>query len=120
MEVWVSPVTNADGHPWTIELARVHAMPGRLEDVASGTTDEVGIARFEGIPFGDYKVSVVSTSGEKWFFEDREISHQDEVVSITLEEVWVEGTVAIGDEPLAAELWFGGRYIRRGPIPFGE
>ncbi len=108
VEVWVSPVTNADGHPWTIEFARVHAMPGRLEDVASGTTDEVGIARFESIPFGDYKVSVVSTSSEKWFYENREISHQDEVVSITLEEVWVEGTVGIGDEPLAAELWFGG------------
>ena len=108
VEVWVSPMTGPDGLPWTIDLARMHAMPGRLVAVASGTTDEAGITRFESIPFGDYKVSVVSAGGERWFYEDRGVSHQDEVVSISLEEVWVVGTVSIGDEPLLAELWFGG------------
>ncbi|HSL18328.1 MAG TPA: carboxypeptidase-like regulatory domain-containing protein [Methylomirabilota bacterium] len=108
VEIWVTPFTDLEGSPWTIELARLHAMPGRLEEVASKTTDEVGIARFEDIPFGDYKVSAISSGGERWLFEDRRVSNSDEVLTLTLDQEWVEGTVNYGDEPLTADLWFGG------------
>lgn len=58
-------------------------------------------------------MEVRDEDGGRWWSETLDLTTAPEIVEISLDVVWVEGSVTLGGEPLAAKLEFGGRYGMR-------
>ena len=105
--VVVSPPTSGR-KAWRVELLGVRT--GDLEGLEEGTTDEEGRWRSRRLPAGPYTVRVLSPEGAAMAWEEIELAPGRDEVEIELALVRVTGEVRIGEEPLAAKLWFGGRF----------
>lgn len=109
MEVAIQPTTDPLGGAWRMLLIK---MP-EVEAVARGPTDEVGIWRQEPLEAGTYRLMVSDSSGQQIHFEKIELNQDERRFEIKLPTVLVDGTVALGDQPLAARLRF---YSRGQPV----
>lgn len=110
-EVALSPPIDWLGRPWRIEAQR--ATEGQT--VWSGPTYRTeaspeGRARLPKQLPGRFRVAVHDQLGNA-LFSDLNVNLSDpaQPYSITLELLWVEGTVHLGDEPVAGHVFFGGR-----------
>jgi hypothetical protein len=111
LSVSASPPTPPNGGTWTVRLAR-----GRLG--AGGSFERLGLfpVSLEGgatvgdlIP-GPHSLELLDEDGHPWIAEEIEIGSDGEAVDLQVDALWVEGSVTLGREPLAAELLFGGLY----------
>jgi hypothetical protein len=96
---------------------RWHARVFRTEDRAApdpvvfdGAVDEEGRFAVAGQSTGSFRIDLLDSLGNRLFSSERQLGGADtgpEALEVDL--VTVEGRLRLGEEPLAASLWFGGR-----------
>jgi hypothetical protein len=108
LELEIDPATHPYGAPWHAEL-RAASGPQVLRVVARTEVALSGLARFVGLPRGDYEIVVVGPGGSRYAFAPVELVEDRQSARVTLPLVEVTGELRSGDEALAATLLFGGR-----------
>jgi len=102
----VSPPADVFGKSWKLELQPTR--PG--SSGFSGWTDDAGRWAEAGLPPGEYHLMITASDGSRVASEDVSIAPETDEHLVTLETIWVEGRVLLGDEPLPATVIFGGTH----------
>ncbi|HXU47384.1 MAG TPA: carboxypeptidase-like regulatory domain-containing protein [Thermoanaerobaculia bacterium] len=110
----VEPPRDGLGRPWFVRLDRnSDAGPARDPSLhREGSTNRDGNFTVGDAAEGVYSIEVTDSLGNRFFDEpDAVVSGVEEVrLDVALDLIDLKGTVSLGDRPLAATLWFGGRY----------
>lgn len=113
MELAIAPALDWLGHPWKVLVFRdAYASSGFDADaIFNGASNEQGLVAIRGQAPGRFRVSVADSLNNQLFSQELEITGpEDAHHTIDLNLLTIRGTVELGKEPLAATLWFGGRY----------
>ncbi len=112
LELVVEPAKDWLGRSWAVKVERSLG-PGdpRTETVFEGNTSADGVARARRQKRGMFTVRVSDSTGQKMLTEYNLVFNSPADARRVFEIPWieVEGSVRLGDEPLQASLWFGGR-----------
>ncbi len=99
---------------WAVQLWRDSDLGpgGPRTQVFDGPPDAEGLVRVKNQKPGTFSMLVADSRGNKFFGEfNRPMFDQNSAERrIDLDFVTVRGRLRLGDEPLAATLWFGGRF----------
>jgi hypothetical protein len=112
LEIAISPAADWLGDPWQVLVFRASDTSANSEKtVYRGPVDAQGIVTIKGQPPGRFSVQVSDKLGNRIASREVQIlGPADAYQAIEIDVLTVHGTVKIGKEPLAATLWFGGRY----------
>lgn len=106
VELQVTPALAPGGARWGVELMRFDAA-GSLQQFRRVEADDVGVARILELPIGRYVAAVLDDEGQALGGLDLEVPGPP-LVDVVLDLVEIVGSIRLGDEPIAAELAFGG------------
>lgn len=110
LQVELNPPLDLQGKPWRVELLEKSEIGTNLmEPVAKSTADEAGLFEQRGLAPGSYVLLILDSRDNRQLYREFPL-RGDLVLPLELPLVWVEGMARIGDEPLAAELFFGGLF----------
>ena len=112
VKVSVSPARAPSGGLWKLVLEKKSAVEGLKSEVHRGEADPNGIWAVTGLQAGKYSL-FAQDEDMRWSFEDLDVSADKADLQIEIPGVLVKGRVRIGEEPLRATLWFGGRSAAR-------
>jgi hypothetical protein len=107
----VSPPLDWLGRPWRARIFRIDNPPARPLPIAfEGAVGVDGRLQVPDQASGRYRVDLLDSLDNRWATGEHEMSKAD-LAPRLLEVRWisVEGRVRLGDVPLRASLWFGGR-----------
>ncbi len=110
-EVTLSPPTDWLGRPWRFEALRANEYRAGWEEPSYRTeaTPE-GRVRIPKQSPGRFWVTIYDRLGNAVFSDQHvDLSDPGQPYPITIDLLWVEGTVHLGDEPVIGRLFFGGR-----------
>lgn len=110
LAVQLEPPVDPFDRPWKVELWQRSEIVGHADVVGSWDADAGGRLERTGLDLGDYALFVKDRQGAQWAAEDVRMEGGRTLVTVELPVVWVEGTVHLGDEPLSAEVTFGGPF----------
>ena len=115
-EIAVTPEKDWLGKPWRVEVTRAADLGGLGTLVYDGTLSSSGRHVLPGQSPGILRVVVFDSLGNPLYsdFEVPVASGSDQRLDIEIDLVTVEGKVLLGEEPLSATLYFGGRNARLG------
>ena len=110
----VTPPVGPDGLPWTALILRASDFSAGFEvsPVHAGPLGSDGRLQITGQAPGAFRLEIADSQGNlmasdnRWFVRDREDGER----KIEIDLILLSGRVRLGDEPLAARLWFGGRH----------
>lgn len=109
LQALIEPAADPFDEPWTVQMHRT--VDGNvMKQVASGPVDETGEWQSPPLAAGPYSLQVLDQRGNSLGWWDVQLDEASDLVSIDLPVVFVDGHVELGDEPLAAHLWFGGEH----------
>ncbi|HVF62121.1 MAG TPA: carboxypeptidase-like regulatory domain-containing protein [Thermoanaerobaculia bacterium] len=108
-EAEIAPPHDPYGQPWQIAMSRHDAEGFPIGEQVEGVASLDGRFARGGLAPGLYAVRVRMADGSQWFSDDVPVGALEPPLSIRIPILEVEGTVRLGDDPLAATLWFGGR-----------
>lgn len=110
LSIEVSPPLDWLGHPWTARVVRTEESGGRPNPVAfEGAVGESGALRIPDQTPGLFRVSILDSLGNGLATSEVSLSADSPPLRIEVDLVTLEGTLRLGQEPLSATLWFGGR-----------
>ncbi|HEX2162554.1 MAG TPA: carboxypeptidase-like regulatory domain-containing protein [Thermoanaerobaculia bacterium] len=111
LTVQVDPPRPDEEGRWRVRVEPVDETSGAASEAVEGTTDETGRWTSPSIETGEYLVRVLDRRGSVLAVEGpMTLAGGDEpFLSVSLELARVAGEVRLGEEPLSADLWFGGR-----------
>lgn len=107
LELAIEPGRDPLGRPWRFELQELGLSLTPVRMVAEGLISRERW-KHAGIAAGRYRLIVHDGDDSRWLWEDLTVSASSRSFSFRIPLVEVEGTVWLGEEPLAARLWFGG------------
>jgi len=104
MTVTVTPPLDPHGKPWRLFLTS-------LPEDRPIVSEKVGTEGWSraGMPPGAYRIRVSASDGSAVHHEKVELRPGHTRFDVALESVEVVGTLRLGDEPLPAKVYFGGR-----------
>ena len=107
LEIAVFPPLGVDGTPWFVEFGRQESDGGvrNFDRRPVGPDGRVLLSR---LAPGTYLLWVLDAAGARMARSAAEVPGPGRL-EVAVDLVEVEGEVTLGGEPLAAELWFGGR-----------
>jgi hypothetical protein len=114
IEVAIDPPIDWRGRPWRVQLFRARDAASRVqaEKVYEGSAMQDGVALVVGQEPGKFSIRVGDSLGNWVIAEDdltftgaEKVRHEVAIHLIAL-----RGTILLGREPLAGELWFGGTH----------
>ena len=110
----IHPSLDLDGHPWRIRgysLTGAAANAGQPRIVFDGTADEQGLAALKELSPGEIYVAISDQLGNRLFNNNTQpwLIDTSQVRRIEIPQVQITGSLHLGEEPLAASLYFGGR-----------
>jgi len=125
LEFVLSPPTDWRGKPWNLEIFRAAEYSGGFDERPSfsGVLDATGRKILRGQSPGLYSVTVSDSTGNRLFAERGLIveTEADALIPIEIDLIAIEGEVSLGEEPLQADLFFGGRHgAQRVAVPSDE
>lgn len=104
----LDPPAGPSGSPWRLALERKPEIEGLGGEIYRGEASPEGHWEQRGPVQGTYSLGV--EDGEmRWLFEDLAVATEQTALHVEVPVVRVRGRLHLGDEPLAATLWFGGR-----------
>lgn len=112
-EVRVDPPRDPFGGSWSVSLQEANPSRTVFELVGLGSTDAQGAWRSKELPRGTYALVVEDSVGSRWLREEVDLDQPEELLERALKGVVVDGRISLGEEPLEATLWFGGRFGER-------
>jgi hypothetical protein len=109
LEVHLAPALDPFGQRWHLRLIQPD-LPGELnEDTWNGTASAEGVWHLAGLAPGSYRLHVLGDSGTRWAAQEIRLEPGRTSIDVEIPLVLVKGSVTLGDDPLSATLWFGGR-----------
>ncbi|HYO12296.1 MAG TPA: carboxypeptidase-like regulatory domain-containing protein [Thermoanaerobaculia bacterium] len=112
LELSISPPLDWLSRPWHVQVRRASDFSGALdgEPAYEGPAGEVGRVKIAGQAPGSFSIQVRDSLGNTLFSTFRRPVErpEDARLDIEIDLVTVSGSVELGKEPLAAQLWFGG------------
>jgi hypothetical protein len=108
LTVQLDPPIDTSGAPWSIVLRAIRS--GDLAEIARGETSDDGGWTSPAIRRGTYSIFVQNRSGDSYAKQEFDLEPGSELAAIQIDLVEVRGRVRVGDDALAADLWFGGRH----------
>ena len=109
LKVDLSPPLDPAGSPWEVEL-RETGEAGLLPESVRTARSSNGVALFTDVRLGGkYLAFVRAKGGDAFRVESVTMDAPEKELRLRLDAVAVVGRVTLGDEPLAAEIVFGGR-----------
>jgi hypothetical protein len=108
LDVELSPPLDPYGQPWRLRLARRPGGDAAATGSYAGAASREGRWRQPELAAGRYFLRVLGEHDEQWAFQDVAVDQGQETVRIEIPVIDVRGKVTLGDQPLAATLWFGG------------
>lgn len=108
--VEIDPQQDFFEKPWRLQLLQLGDTPGSAGAVAEGRVDAVGGFRSDPLDPGDYVLLVRDSTGNQVAMRELTLDREAEPVRVEIPYVWVTGTVRLGEEPLIADVIFGGRF----------
>lgn len=112
LEVFVRPVVDADGRHWYLRLLATAGRSRVLQEIAAGPATSAGFWSARDLDGGTHTLRVEDADGSPWHELPVDLP-ADRQLEVELDAVAVEGDLRLGDEPLAAEIFFG--TARRAP-----
>lgn len=113
LEVQLDPPPPPYHRGWQVELQQMGDVPGHLDVVASGLASQEGLWQADRLSPGRYLLKVGDPSGARWAAQEVMVADGLPPIEVSLPYVRVEGILRLGGEPLAADLYFGGRFGAR-------
>lgn len=111
LEIFVTPSHDPWARRWLVALARQRDIASPLVDpVLERRTEDDGTLTLTDLEPGLYRVKVQGGDGDTWWTQKVQVEGNMLPLYVDLPVIDVEGTVALGDVPLAAKIWFGGRW----------
>ena len=113
LEIAIDPPLDWLQRPWRVEVLRAHDFAAGMDrrPEFDGLASEEGLVQVKGQRPGRYTVMVSDSLGNRWASDPLfEVTRENARRDIHIEVVSVHGLVTYGKEPLAATLWFGGRF----------
>jgi hypothetical protein len=110
LRVAVEPAQDLAEKPWKVRVFRETAMPNVMEEVASGSTGDDGVFAARELKPGTYSIFIEDSQGARLAHKGADLGQTDLEMLFELPLVWVEGEITLGEEPLAAALFFGGEH----------
>lgn len=108
-QVFVHPASDGHGQPWSLWIARISAGLSRLAESRAVAVSLDGRAEISELTPGTYFVRLLDDQGENWLSREVQIVDGAAPLELSLDLVRVEGTLSLGEKPLAARVAFGGR-----------
>ncbi|MFL6194441.1 MAG: carboxypeptidase regulatory-like domain-containing protein [Thermoanaerobaculia bacterium] len=110
-EVTLNPPTDWLGKPWRFESRRANEYRAGWEEPSfRAETDEQGRVHIPKQSPGRFWITVYDRAGNAVFSDPHaDLTDPGKPYPIDLDLLWVTGTVRLGDEPVSARLFFGGR-----------
>ena len=109
LQLAIHPPLDWLDRPWRAQVTRLGERPP-LPIVFDGKADEEGRLAVAGQSAGRFRISLLDSLGNSLYSGEHSWDGTDTGPQpIEVRFVTVDGTVRLGDEPLAAVLWFGGR-----------
>ncbi len=110
----IDPSLDLDGHPWRIRaysLAGAASNAGQPRVVFDGTADDQGLVVLNELSPGEIYVAISDQRGNRLFNNTTQpwLVDTSQVRRIEIPQVQLAGSLHLGEEPLAATLYFGGR-----------
>lgn len=114
IELRLTPETDWLGKPWRVEVGRAPDLNSGLSlgPAFDGSADEEGRVLLQDQAPGHFRVLVFDSLGNLLFsdFDVPILDPENARHDITIDLITVRGQIRLGDEPLAATLFFGGRH----------
>src|SRR6266542_1682169 len=107
----VEPPADHRGKDWLLSVSRASPVNNRYVGASlfDGPAQE-GVVVLQGVPGGRYSVAIDDASGIPFVAEEFTTAGSgDETHTFRPEFVKIKGTIHLGDDPLSATIWFGGR-----------
>jgi hypothetical protein len=108
LSLLIEPISEPSGESWRLELYGVAKQRG-TSVAAAGETDALGFWESPFLPAGPYSLRILDAKENAVLRQDLELDRGSGLTRIQIPLVYVEGLVSLGDRPLEAVLWFGGR-----------
>ncbi len=110
----IHPALDLDGHRWRIRaysLAGAAANAGQPRVVFDGTADDQGLVVLKDLSPGEVRVAISDLRGNRLFNNRTKpwLVDTSQVRRIEIPQIQLAGSLHLGEEPLAATLYFGGR-----------
>lgn len=101
LEIAFEPAADPWGQPWSVELSQAVGEMGQHSTVAEGEANPAGSWSSEPLRPTVYMVDIQDSQGSRWGYRELELVGGREEVFWPIEVVYLEGTLSLGDEPLA-------------------
>ncbi len=110
-EVTLSPPTDWLGRPWRLEARRANEYRAGWEEPSyRAEANQEGRLRLHKQSPGRFWVTVYDQLGNAVFSDPHvDLSDPLQPYPISIDLLWVEGKIRLGDEPVTGRLFFGGR-----------
>jgi hypothetical protein len=109
VDFMVSPPLDPQGRQWAAHLLRWLEIPGRAENAGEHVVNEDGTFTATDLAPGEFLIRLIDGTGRRFAAQDVSVFEGRGLQHIELPIIGVEGEVLLGDEPLLAEVYFGGR-----------
>ncbi len=110
LTLYIQPTVDPWGEPWQVELSEFNRRTQQTTRTLRGEAGYAGVYEQERLTPAEYIVHLQTSREQTWWSETIEMEAEDLSHSITTRIVDVRGTVTLGEDPLEAELMFGGRW----------
>jgi len=109
-ELVVDPPIDYYQRNWHIEILRLDRYRSHYERVSEGEVPSTGWYEATGVNPTTHLVKVTDSQGQQVFAKTYDFSQTPTPTVLEIGMVPVEGVVTLGDEPLEARIWFGGKH----------
>ncbi|MCP4548048.1 MAG: carboxypeptidase regulatory-like domain-containing protein [bacterium] len=111
IEVFITPPLDPYDLPWNIEILKASTISrGVRERADSGMASLSGSWVSGDLPPGNYSLKLRDDRASKWVNQEIEVEPEMPPIFLAVPYISVEGTVIVGEEPVRADIWFGGRH----------
>lgn len=113
LTVVLDPPLDVLDRPWQVTIAHYQESESAFDaPIFDGKASLGGVVRLRDVIPGRYWISASDTSGARlWSDPEVRIEGQGNAeVAVTLDYLAVRGRLRYGDEPVAGQVWFGGRH----------
>jgi hypothetical protein len=109
LNVVVNPPTDSLERPWHVRLYRTGSNPANLLPEAEGQATGLNEWAWKDLGEGTYVIKVLDGEQAIWHSTEVGLGGEDLLHFVDIDSVPVVGELTLGDVPLQASVWFGGR-----------
>ena len=108
LEIFIDPPSPSPDRQWFLAFYRIDRGRRAIEEIVRSPVDWTGVWKSPELATGTYRLVIGTSAGDRWYAEEIEVDRTTSSHFVSIPVVAVRGSLSLGEEPLAAELIFGG------------